>query len=271
MKSKNYLFLTTYSLLLILLAFGCLKSKPYIRSFDYRKNQKAKFLFDQGLAFKENGQYEEAVIEFQHFLDYYQDLHGADEALLHIGESYQALGQCNEAINACRKLEKKYPDSRLLPRLMLNRGECYEELSNWDEAVLNYAKVIGKYFQTEDSQKAEDRLVELIRKFPSSKGAKKAVKRINKKFPYKKYPSFDFAPRVLFVQAEALEKEMQSKEAVDQYASIVSDYYQTKWKDRAVERINQILDKFKDTKWAEKKRKKLDKTIEKQDKKLKKG
>ncbi|MBU0568327.1 tetratricopeptide repeat protein, partial [bacterium] len=266
MKSKNFLLLTSCFLLLTLLTPGCLKSKSYVRSFDYKENQKAKFLFDQGLAFKENGQYEEAVIEFQHFLDYYQDLHGADEALFHIGESYQALGQWNEAVNACRALEKKFPHSRLLPKLMLNRGECYEELSNWDEAVLSYARVIEKYFQTEDSEKAQDRLVELIKKFPSGKGAKKAAKRINKKFSYKKYPSFDFAPRILFVQAEALEKEMQSKEAVDQYTNIVGDYYQTKWKDSAIERINHILDKFKDTKWAEKKRKKLDKTIGKQEK-----
>jgi tetratricopeptide (TPR) repeat protein len=163
------------------LVIGCGRPISYISEFEYYENQEAMMQFETALASKAAGDYEAAIVEFQHYLDYYGDLYRGDEAMFEIAQCYEALKQWNEAINQYRLLIKKYrptffrraKGSRLIPESMYRIGECYRMGERWREAVKAYIEVVKKHFDTRWAKESIKSATQLIKEHPKSKwGAK---------------------------------------------------------------------------------------------------
>lgn len=156
-----------------LIIVGCSQSKPYIKPYDYQSNREAAFVYEKALSYEKEGNLDLAITEFQHYLDYYDSLYHANEAQLGIAECYKTLSQWDEAISNYRIYIKKYKKSEKVPEALFQMGECLENANQWQEAVAVYKKLIKNHFPTVWSQKAQERIPEILTKFPRASWARK--------------------------------------------------------------------------------------------------
>ncbi|MFH1562573.1 MAG: tetratricopeptide repeat protein [Nitrospirota bacterium] len=169
-------------LFLLLFIIGCGGAKPYIPPYAYSENQLAKLLYDRAVTYQNQGNYELAIIEFRHFIDYYPKIYYAEEAQLNIAKCYQALGQFNEAINNYQILPKKYKQSDHKVEAIYRIGECYQESNKIKEATQSYLSIIMKHSNTEWAKKSKEKIEEMAKKFPQSKYLKKINRTADKMY-----------------------------------------------------------------------------------------
>jgi TolA-binding protein len=155
------------------LATGCVQSKPYIKPYDYQANREAVFTYEKALAYEKEGNLDFAIAEFRHYLDYYGSLYHANEAQLKIAQCYKTLSQWEEAIGNYKIFIKKYKQSEKIPEVMFQMGECLETVNQWQDAVSAYKNLIKNHFSTVWSQKAQERITEILKKFPRAQWARK--------------------------------------------------------------------------------------------------
>ena len=155
------------------LLIGCSQSKPYIKPYDYQANREAILVYEKALAYEKEGNLELAITEFRHYLDYYGSLYHANEAQLKIAECYKTLSQLEEAISNYKIFVKKYKQSEKIPEAMFQMGECMETANQWQDAVSAYKKVVKDHFSTLWSQKAQERITDILTKFPKASWARK--------------------------------------------------------------------------------------------------
>ncbi|MEW6096722.1 MAG: tetratricopeptide repeat protein [bacterium] len=167
-------------LFLLLFIIGCGRAKPYITPYEYKENQLAILIYDRAVTYQNQKNYELAIIEFRHFLDYYPKIYNADEAQLNIAKCYQALSQFNEAINNYQILLKKYKHSDHKVEAVYRIGECYQESNEFKKATKIYISIIKEHFNTEWAKKAKDKIEELANKFPESKQLRKINRKADK-------------------------------------------------------------------------------------------
>ncbi len=170
------------SLFILLLIIGCSSPKPYIPPYEYSENQLAKLLYERAVTYQNQGNYELAIIEFRHFIDYYPKIYYADEAQLNIAKCYQALRQFNEAINNYQILPKKYKQSDHKVEAIYRLGECYQESNKLPEATKSYLLIIKEHSTTDWAKKSKEKIAELANKFPQSKWLKKLNKTADKMY-----------------------------------------------------------------------------------------
>ncbi len=156
-----------------LLIAGCVQDRSYIKPYDYEANREAVVVYEKALAYEKEGNFERAIAEFQHYLDYYGSLYHANEAQFQIAECYKTLSQWDEAVSNYRIYVKKYKKSDKLPEVMFQMGECLETANQWQKAVSAYKNLIKNHFSTVWSQKAQDRITEILKKFPKAQWARK--------------------------------------------------------------------------------------------------
>lgn len=167
-------------LVLLLFIIGCSSPKPYITPYEYKENQLAILLYERAVTYQNQGNYELAIIEFRHFLDYYPKIYNADESQFNMAKCYQSLKQYNEAINNYRLLIKKYKVSDHKVEAIYRIGECYQESNKFKEATQVYLSIIKDHFKTEWAIKAKEKIQEIADKFPQSKEFKKIKKQADK-------------------------------------------------------------------------------------------
>ncbi|MDI6734626.1 MAG: tetratricopeptide repeat protein [bacterium] len=170
------------SLFILLLIIGCSNPKPYIPPYEYSENQLAKLLYDRAITYREQGNYELAIIEFRHFIDYYPKIYYADEAQLNIAKCYQALGQFNEAINNYQILSKKYKQSDHKVEAVYHIGECYQASDKVKQSAETYLSIIKKHSETNWAKAAKEQIQELTNKFPQSKWLRKLNRTADKMY-----------------------------------------------------------------------------------------
>ncbi|MBI4777764.1 tetratricopeptide repeat protein [Candidatus Desantisbacteria bacterium] len=152
---------------------GCVQSKPYIKPYDYQANREAVLVYEKALAYEKDGNLELAIAEFRHYLDYYGSLYHANEAQLEIAKCCKTLSQWEEAISNYKIFIKKYKRSEKIPEAMFQMGECLETANQEKEAVFAYKNLIKNHFSTVWSQKAQERITEILKKFPRASWARK--------------------------------------------------------------------------------------------------
>ncbi|MFH1860463.1 MAG: tetratricopeptide repeat protein [bacterium] len=157
----------------LLLITGCIQSKPYIKPYDYHANRESVLVYEKALSYEKDVRLELAIVEFQHYLDYYDSLYHANEAQLKIAQCYKSLSQWDEAISNYKIYIKKYKKSEKMPEAMFQMGECMETANQWKEAVSAYKNIIKDHFSTVWSQKAQERITEILKKFPRASWARK--------------------------------------------------------------------------------------------------
>ncbi|MFH1962565.1 MAG: tetratricopeptide repeat protein [bacterium] len=172
MRDYTKLWALKYFVPLLLIA-GCVQGKPYIKPYDYQANREAVLVYEKALAYEKEGNLELAIVEFRHYLDYYDSLYRANEAQLKIAQCYKTLSQWDEAISNYKTYLKKYKKSETIPEALFQMGECLETANQWKESVSAYKNVIKNHFSTVWSQKAQERIAEILKKFPRASWARK--------------------------------------------------------------------------------------------------
>ncbi|MDI6703706.1 MAG: tetratricopeptide repeat protein [bacterium] len=174
-KRLFYLLLTTYYLFLL----GC-GQKLGIRKDAYQENQRALFIFNRAEAFRKNGDYESAIVEFRNYLDEYGDIYYGDEALFKIANCFEELGQIEQAILSYSTILKRYKHSAIIPEVLFRIGDCYKRQGEWKESIKTYLEIIKRYYWTEWGEKGKEETDRLLEEHKKSKWADKMKKRIEK-------------------------------------------------------------------------------------------
>lgn len=105
-----------------------------------------------------DGQYEQAITEFQNFLSQYPTGDFADNARYWLGEANYATRRYSVAVQEFRKLLEQRPDSSKAADAMLKLGYAYYELAEWDSARKTLTDVTTRYANSTAARLAESRL-----------------------------------------------------------------------------------------------------------------
>lgn len=166
---------------------------PAIREYDHKANQLARLEYDKALRLMEEKRYDDAIVQFRHYLDYYGDLYYGDEALFLMGNCFEVLRQWNEAVEAYDLMVRRHTPpfillrpilrrqtSPLVPEALYRAGKALEEMKEYREAVDRYLRIIRDYFHTDFCKKAQERIKAIAKVMKDSKWAKKVTKKMER-------------------------------------------------------------------------------------------
>jgi len=168
---KSFLLFTCY--LLLVFFISCTSKKP-VRTGDYWGNQAAVQQFQRAEKYYYDGKYNEAIAEYQYYIDQFGDIYYGDEAQKKIAEAFVRMNQWNEAVLAYEELVNKYPKSQYASWSLEETAKIYEQLSRYREAIRVYQRIVEEYFTMPQRPDAVKKIKELLtEKFPENRWAKK--------------------------------------------------------------------------------------------------
>ena len=97
---------------------------PFTSPAVYSQNFNADNLLDFARFLFQEGDYLNAVHEYQRYLFLYPDTNRGDFVQLHIAAAYQNAGRLSAAIEAYRSLIEIYPESPFIERARSNIAQC---------------------------------------------------------------------------------------------------------------------------------------------------
>ncbi|MDI6793725.1 MAG: tetratricopeptide repeat protein [bacterium] len=180
--SKKKTTEATACLLLLFSLAACGGPQDPIAHYQYAANQSAALQFNIAQTYEREGKFETAIIEYRHFLDYYPDVYYAEEARMGTGRCLEKLNQWQEAIAAYQLLIKNYKKSDLVPEAIYRMASTYIKAERWEGGVKAYQGLLKdkKYFNTEWGKLAKEEVIKVLDRFPESKWAQKAKKKVEK-------------------------------------------------------------------------------------------
>ena len=105
-----------------------------------------------------DGQYDQAITEFQTFLAKYPQGNYTDNAQYWLGEANYVTRRFDVAEQEFLKVVNQYPNSSKMGDAMLKLGYTYYELGKWDAARKTLDNVAARYPNTTVGRLAENRL-----------------------------------------------------------------------------------------------------------------
>ena len=104
------------------------------------------------------GQWSLAISGFEQFLKTFPKSEMADEAQLHIGETYYVAGKYTDAIAAYNQVIQSYPTSNSAPQAYYKRGAAQERLKDVDAARASWEFVIKSWPESDAARLAKQNL-----------------------------------------------------------------------------------------------------------------
>jgi tol-pal system protein YbgF len=117
-----------------------------------------KKLYELNLSLYQGGKYEEAIAGFKNFLSKYPKSNLADNAQFWVGECYMALGKYEQAILAYQDVMKKYSKGNKVPGSMLRQAIAFYEIKDKTSAKLLLKKLIKRYPKSKEAAIAKKKL-----------------------------------------------------------------------------------------------------------------
>ena len=108
-----------------------------------------------------NGEYANAIAQFESFLENYPQSNLAPGAAYWIGNARYALRDYQLAIDAQRKLISKYPTSNKVPDALLNIASSQLEMGDSKASKQTLENLLAKYPQSDAAKKAKQRLANI--------------------------------------------------------------------------------------------------------------
>ena len=108
-----------------------------------------------------NGEYANAIAQFESFLENYPQSNLAPGAAYWIGNARYALRDYQLAIDAQRKLISKYPASNKVPDALLNIASSQLEMGDSKASKQTLENLLAKYPQSDAAKKAKQRLANI--------------------------------------------------------------------------------------------------------------
>ncbi len=109
----------------------------------------------------DDGDYENARIQFENFINKYPDSDNADNARFWIADSYYVEKWFEKAILEYQKVLEKYPDSNKLPAARLKQGYAFAELGENANARLILKELLKNHPGTNEAKYAQEKLKKL--------------------------------------------------------------------------------------------------------------
>ena len=114
--------------------------------------------YNTAFAHMQEGQYQQAIITFEDFLNDYPNNALTDKAYYWLGQAYYVNRDFSNARDIFLTLGAKYPDSEKLPDTLLKLGYSYEELGDRNRAMQVYTKLMQAYPGSRAASLAEPRV-----------------------------------------------------------------------------------------------------------------
>lgn len=108
-----------------------------------------------------NGEYANAIAQFESFLENYAQSNLAPGAAYWIGNARYALRDYQLAIDAQKRLISKYPDSSKVPDALLNIASSQQEMGDSKASKHTLGNLLAKYPNSEAAKKAKQRLANI--------------------------------------------------------------------------------------------------------------
>lgn len=108
-----------------------------------------------------NGEYANAIAQFESFLENYPQSNLAPGAAYWIGNARYALRDYQLAIDAQKKLISKYPNSNKVPDAYLNIATSQLEMGDSKASKHTLESILAKYPQSDAAKKAKQRLANI--------------------------------------------------------------------------------------------------------------
>lgn len=108
-----------------------------------------------------NGEYANAIAQFESFLENYPQSSLAPGAAYWIGNARYALRDYQLAIDAQKRLISKYPNSNKVPDAYLNIATSQLEMGDSKASKHTLENILAKYPQSDAAKKAKQRLVNI--------------------------------------------------------------------------------------------------------------
>ena len=121
-----------------------------------------KVQFDYGVRLYQEKLYDLAAIQFQSFVEKYQNSPDVEQAQYLLGESYFYTGLYDDAQKAYLDLLILYPRSSRVQQAYFRLGECLENQNRTDDAVEVYKQVFDRYPSSEKGIEAMFRASSLL-------------------------------------------------------------------------------------------------------------
>jgi tol-pal system protein YbgF len=118
-------------------------------------------LYDAAKKLFDDGDNENARIQFENFINKYPDSDNADNARFWIADSYYVEKWFEKAILGYQKVLEDYPDSNKLPAARLKQGYAFAELGEKANARLILKELIKKHPNTNEAGYAREKLKKL--------------------------------------------------------------------------------------------------------------
>jgi len=172
-RSGKWFYLLS-SIFYLLSAFtGCASQRP-VRAGDYWGNQAAVQQFQRSEKYYYDGKYNEAIAEYQYYIDQFGDVYYGDEAQKKIAEAFVRMNQWNEAAAGYEELSDRYPKSQYASWSLEESAKIYEQISAFKEAIRVYQRIIEQYWTSPQKQDAVKKIREILNKnFSENRWAKK--------------------------------------------------------------------------------------------------
>jgi len=118
-------------------------------------------LYFKGFKLTKDKELDKAAGVFKHFLSLYPRNKLADHARYWLGEIYYSKGNWERAILEFDRVIKEYPGGDKVPAAILKEGFSFDRLGSKKEARLLLERLIQKYPQSKEAKMAQKRLKEL--------------------------------------------------------------------------------------------------------------
>ncbi|MCM8792612.1 MAG: tetratricopeptide repeat protein, partial [Candidatus Omnitrophica bacterium] len=179
--------------------------------------------YNLGWAYLKNGQFKEAIVEFQKVASLSDEKTIKIASICLTADTYQDSGQYERAISIYEEILRNYPDSLYTDYIQYQLGNCFLRLANYESAILAfrmllanfpYSKLLDEatyalglvYFQKEEFQNAIDVLKDFAKRFKDSHLAAEAT----------------------YLYASSLYNTQRFGEAIEVFKSILRDYPEDK-------------------------------------------
>lgn len=129
-------------------------------------DEAAKELYDRGRAYQKNGDYSQAIGEYEALLKRYPSSYWTPYAQYAKAESfYTGQADYRRAQAEWSKVVDNFPTHELAPHALYHIGECFEKLKEWEKARTTYKRLVEEYPQ---SMYGRGELAQFIRAFLAS-------------------------------------------------------------------------------------------------------
>ncbi len=205
-------------LVVLLVATGCSTLKDqFDKIFGIDDSAGAQELAWEGMDAYESGKYDKAIEKFQKLKDYYPFSKYAILAELKIADAHYQREEYEEAAFAYENFEQLHPRNEAIPYVIYQIGRCY------------YDQIDSPDRDQTSAQKALETFQRLVKQFPGDQYSTRAAEHI--KTAQKSLAGHAYGVGVFYYKSKHY------KAALNRFMSIISDYPDVGYHQKALEYI----------------------------------